>query len=59
MKICTYAQEVDEDLYLCRKHKSYCYLDEPDEIRCKEMYGSDYNNNENILDDEDSIEDSI
>ena len=54
--ICNYAKKVDEDLYLCSKYKSYCYLEQPDEIRCKDMYGSEYND-KIILDDEDSIED--
>lgn len=57
-KVCQYANKVDEDLYLCTKHRSYCYLDEPNEITCKDLYGDEYTVGK-ILDDEDNIEDSI
>lgn len=65
-KICDYANLVDEEagLYLCNKYKTYCYFDEPNKKRCIEIYGSDYNGNDetledDIYDEDDSNEDCI
>ena len=60
-KICSHATLVDEEagLYMCNKYKAYCYFDEPNKKRCEEVYGSDYNGDDEIREDEDSIEDCI
>ena len=56
--ICKYSKQINEDLYLCTKHRSYCYLDDnPDEEYCKELYGDEFSNT--ILDEVDSTEDTI
>ena len=57
-KLCPHVEKTVDDLYLCNKYRSYCYLDEPDEKRCEELYNSN-NEDYNLLDDEENIEDQI
>lgn len=56
--ICQYANKVDDELYICKKHRCYCYFEDPNEVICKETYGDEYKVG-SILDDEDNIEDNI
>lgn len=59
-KICSYANKIDEDLYLCSKYKTYCNLDEPEENRCKDLYGDETNDSNDILfDDEENVEELL
>ena len=59
--LCIYANKVrkhDEDFYICKKYKSFCYLNEPNLEECIDRYGSE-DEEYIIYDDEDNIESNI
>ena len=58
-KVCRFANKIDEDLYLCTKYKSYCNLDEPEENRCKDLYGDNIVVEDVLLDDEENVEELL
>lgn len=53
-RICEFATKVEDDLYLCSKHQSYCYFDTPDKKVCENNY---YNiDDDNVLSEEENGE---
>ena len=59
--LCKHANKVrkgDEDFFVCRKYKSYCYFDEPNLEDCIDSYGSEDIEDE-LYDDDNNTEDAI